>query len=84
MQSSFVAPNGAKFEANLADLCTQTRGVWHLEPDAIRLTYRIRHRTVGDQGELQGVKETTVIVDIGIRDGVLKVIAGTLPGISTT
>ena len=84
MQSSFVAPNGAKFKSNLADLCTQTRGTWHLEPDAIQLTYRIRHRTVGDQGELQGIEETTVVVDIGIRDGILKVIAGAIPDISTT
>ncbi len=50
----------------------------------IRLTYRILRRAVGPQGELHGINETTVIVDLGIRDGGLKVVAGTIPDISTT
>lgn len=84
MRSSFIAPKGATFDAHMADLCTQTLGKWHVERDAIRLTYRIRHRPVGPQSELQGIKKTTVIVELGIRDGELKVVAGTIPNIETT
>lgn len=84
MRTSFIAPRGATYDAHMADLCTQTLGKWHVEQDVIRLTYRIRHRTVGPQGELQGIKETTVIVELGIRDGELKVVAGTVPDIETT
>lgn len=84
MRSSFIAPKGAAFDAHMADLCTQTLGKWNLEQDVIRLTYQIRHRTVGPQGELQGIKESTVIVELGIRDGELKVVSGTIPDIETT
>jgi hypothetical protein len=84
MQSSFNSPKGATFDASSVDVCTQTRGTWHIEQDTIRLTYRILRRGIGPRGELQGINETTVIVDLGIRDGELKIIAGIPPEISTT
>lgn len=81
MRTSFHAPEGAIFDETSVDTCTQTRGKWRLESDRIRLTYRILRRTFGP---LQHVAETIQTADVAEVDGVLKVVTGSIPEISTT